>query len=171
MANMSGPITVSVESLGYPPGCGHRKNCTEELHKSSSIAQYLHNQQCISHWHLVFQGIPLVHILKVGVLLIGHVIESRSVEFVGCAITSVTQRSALLLLALVLPLESISQDKEQDNLDAVGYQNGANAKLVGGSLLGAVEEWAGDIAHTGAQPDHAGDDHLLGLTPSIGGDE
>jgi hypothetical protein len=38
-------------------------------------------------------------------------------------------------------------------------------------LLGAVEEWAGDVAYACAEPDHAGDDHLLGLTSCVGGDE
>ena len=89
----------------------------------------------------------LVNILEIGILLVGQVIESRRIELISRAIASITKGCSLLLLALVLPLEGVTQYEEQCKLYAVGYQDRSNSKLVGRSLLSAVEEGTGDIAY------------------------
>lgn len=117
----------------------------------------------------------LVHIHKVGILLVGEITKGRlilSEARGGISIdASSLQSFTLVLLALVLVDERVAEDKEEAKLNDVADQQRANTQSILGCLVGVVEEGAGDGPDTGAEPDDARDSHLLGLAAGVAGDE
>lgn len=112
----------------------------------------------------------LVHINEIRVLLVRHVpkgscILRKSIHFSACS-----QNLSFPLLRTVLPDVHASQYDKDKKLDTVRHQERADPQTIGWSLVGLVEERAGDIADADAEPDHAGDDHFLGLPSCVGGD-
>lgn len=112
-----------------------------------------------------------INIDKIRILLVCHVHKRRGIQLASNQLAALLQLGPDLLLSLVLPDKGISEDEEERELDAVGHEKGADAQVIRGRLVGLVEEGAGNVAHAGAEPDHARDNHLLGLATRVGGDE
>lgn len=113
---------------------------------------------------------PLVHINKIRVLSIRQIIKGRCIKHELIFISTVPNCLTHFLLLLVLLDESVPEDKEQQELNDVRCQQGANAHGICGCLTREVEERTDDVTDAGAKPDHAGHDHLLGLATDIRGD-
>lgn len=109
----------------------------------------------------------LVDVSEVRVLLIRHVGECRGIKRARDIVPTLPQSSTLFLLLAVLPFKGVSEDEEQSKFDAVRYQKRANSQGIVGCLALLVEERARDVANASAKPDHAGHDHLLGLSSSV----
>lgn len=114
---------------------------------------------------------PLIHIHEVRVLSIRHIIKRSRIQHELMLVPTVSECLAHFLLLLVLPNECIAEDEEQQELDDIRHQQGADAQMVSRRLIRFVEERADDVADASSEPDHAGDDHLLGLTSDIGRDQ
>ena len=113
--------------------------------------------------------LTLIHILKIWIFLVRHVSKCRRIQIIIIfQHPTLPQLRPPLLLLLVFPDESISEDKEQCQFDEVGDEQGANSQRILGSLFGLIEEWRDNITDAGAEPDHTGDDHLLGLATGVG---
>ncbi|KHO02115.1 uncharacterized protein MAM_01116 [Metarhizium album ARSEF 1941] len=72
-----------------------------------------------------------------------------------------------LLLAAILPNKGASQEQEEREFYTVGHEEGANTQPVRRRLVRPVEEGAGNVANAGAEPNHARDNHLLGLAARV----
>jgi hypothetical protein len=92
-----------------------------------------------------------VDILEVGILLVRHVAECRIIQ--RSSFTTLTHAKPDLLLALVLPYESISQHSEQQKFDAICCQQRPNAERIRRRLLLPVEKRTDDISNTRTRSD------------------
>ena len=81
---------------------------------------------------------------SLGVLLISHITERRDILVRYPAF----RRRAFLLLVLVDERET--KDQEDQELEAVGNEEGADAELVSRRLTGEVEEGGNNVANAGA---------------------
>ena len=113
----------------------------------------------------------LVYVHEVWVLLIRHIPKRRRVLRKSMHFSTFSQPFSLLFLGPVLPDVHVSQQDEDQKLDTVRHQERADTQTVSGCLIGLVEEGTRDIAHTDTEPDHAGNDHFLGLARCVGGDD
>jgi hypothetical protein len=101
----------------------------------------------------------LINVCKVGVLLVRQVRRNRpplGPDFV---------------LLLVLPFESVSEEYKEQELEAIANQDRTDSELVARRLVLFIKEWSGDVTDTSSHPDHARDNHFLGLSTDVRSDQ
>lgn len=80
----------------------------------------------------------LVHIGKVWVLLIGQILEGGRIQII---LRYWSPLCSELLLPLILPLESVSQKDEDEQLETIANQDRTDTELVAWCLALLIEEW------------------------------
>jgi hypothetical protein len=110
----------------------------------------------------------LINVCKVGVLLVRQVLESSSIQLIR------RNRPPLgpdFVLLLVLPFESVSEENEEQELEAVANQDRTDSELISWGLVLFIKEWSGDVTDTSSHPDHTRDNHFLGLPTDVRSDQ